>query len=191
MHRTISLFWLANVRAASFSSQANTSVGSLTSICVVSSLLKFVMILNLGGKHFVYRRYLSEKPEYASPPLQFSEIPVKLPSWRTGSIFPKSTLSDVYAMGAGYFALLTGRWRTLHHVTASPGKTGDIVVAMTGLLGFRAMEHCDALGEYFSVPAVSTILERFGDYTMEQLDHLFTATSIVEDLSMGTSVLEG
>ena len=27
------------------------------------------------------------------------------------------------------FALLTGRWRTLHHVTASPSKIGDIVRA--------------------------------------------------------------
>jgi hypothetical protein len=27
------------------------------------------------------------------------------------------------------FALLTGRWRTLHHITASPRKIGDIVKA--------------------------------------------------------------
>jgi hypothetical protein len=52
------------------------------------------------------------------------------------------------------------------------------------------IEHCDALGEYFSVSAATTILERSGEHTMEQLDHLFTATSIVEDLVTGTSVLE-
>jgi hypothetical protein len=60
---------------------------------------------------------------------------------RTDNTFQRS----LRCLGERGFALLTGRWRTLHHVTASPGKTGDIVVAMTGLLGFRAMEHCDAL----------------------------------------------
>jgi hypothetical protein len=32
-------------------------------------------------------------------------------------------------MGERGFALLTGRWRTLQHITASPSKTSDIARA--------------------------------------------------------------
>ena len=35
------------------------------------------------------------------------------------------------------FALVTGRWRTLHHVTASPSKIGDIVRAALVLTHFE------------------------------------------------------
>ncbi len=41
-------------------------------------------------------------------------------------------------LGERGFALLTGRWRTLHHVTASPSKIGDIVRAA---LVFTHFEH--------------------------------------------------
>ena len=40
-------------------------------------------------------------------------------------------------LGERGFALLTGRWRTLHHVTASPGKIGDIVRAALVLTHFE------------------------------------------------------
>jgi len=40
------------------------------------------------------------------------------------------TLSSVpRCLGERGFALLTGRWRTLHHITASPSKIGDIARA--------------------------------------------------------------
>jgi hypothetical protein len=35
------------------------------------------------------------------------------------------------------FALLTGRWRTLQHITASPGKIGDIARAALVLTRFE------------------------------------------------------
>ncbi|MEB3372462.1 transposase family protein [Saccharopolyspora mangrovi] len=38
-------------------------------------------------------------------------------------------LRSLRALGERGFALLTGRWRTLQHITASPRKTGDIVQA--------------------------------------------------------------
>jgi hypothetical protein len=40
-------------------------------------------------------------------------------------------------LGERGFALPTGRWRTLHHVTASPSKIGDIVRAALVLTHFE------------------------------------------------------
>lgn len=37
------------------------------------------------------------------------------------------------SLGERGFALLTGRWRTLHHITASPRKTGSIIQAALAL----------------------------------------------------------
>ena len=39
-------------------------------------------------------------------------------------------------LGERGFALLTGRWRALHHVTARPGKIGDAVRAALVLTHF-------------------------------------------------------
>ncbi len=38
-------------------------------------------------------------------------------------------------------ALLTGRWRTLQHITASPSKIGDIARATLDPHAFRARLH--------------------------------------------------
>ena len=38
-------------------------------------------------------------------------------------------LRGLRCLGERAFAVLTGRWRTLHHITASPSKIGDIVKA--------------------------------------------------------------
>jgi hypothetical protein len=40
-------------------------------------------------------------------------------------------------LGERGFALLTGRWRTLQHITASPSKIGDIVRAALVLTHFE------------------------------------------------------
>jgi hypothetical protein len=40
-------------------------------------------------------------------------------------------------LGERGFALLTGRWRTLHHITASPGRIGDIARAALVLTHFE------------------------------------------------------
>ena len=41
-------------------------------------------------------------------------------------------LRSLRCLGERGFALLTGRWRTLQHITASPSKIGDI--ARAGLI---------------------------------------------------------
>ena len=46
-------------------------------------------------------------------------------------------LRGLRCLGERGFALLTGRWRTLHHFTASPSKIGDIVKAALVLTYFE------------------------------------------------------
>jgi hypothetical protein len=46
-------------------------------------------------------------------------------------------LRGLRCLGERGFALLTGRWRTLHHTTASPRKIGDIVKAALVLTHFE------------------------------------------------------
>ncbi|MDQ3401956.1 MAG: IS5/IS1182 family transposase [Actinomycetota bacterium] len=46
-------------------------------------------------------------------------------------------LRGLRALGERGFAILTGRWRTLHHITASPSKIGDIVKAALVLTHFE------------------------------------------------------
>ena len=46
-------------------------------------------------------------------------------------------LRSLRCLGERGFALLTGRWRTLQHITASPGKIGDIARAALVLTHFE------------------------------------------------------
>jgi hypothetical protein len=46
-------------------------------------------------------------------------------------------LRGLRCLGERGFAILTGRWRTLHHITASPSKIGDIVKASLALTHFE------------------------------------------------------
>ncbi|WP_407924362.1 transposase family protein [Actinokineospora pegani] len=46
-------------------------------------------------------------------------------------------LRGLRALGERGFAILTGRWRTLHHITASPSKIGNIIKAALVLAHFE------------------------------------------------------
>ncbi|MEU4342393.1 transposase family protein [Nocardia sp. NPDC023852] len=46
-------------------------------------------------------------------------------------------LRGLRCLGERGFAVLTGRWRTLHHITAGPTKIGDIVEAALVLTHFE------------------------------------------------------
>ncbi len=46
-------------------------------------------------------------------------------------------LRGLRCLGERGFAVLTGRWRALHHTTASPSKIGDIVKAALVLTHFE------------------------------------------------------
>jgi len=71
-------------------------------------------------------------------------IPVKQPAGgrdldintRTRNALLRS-LRSLRCLGERGFALLTGRWRTLQHVTASPSRIGDIARAALVLTHFE------------------------------------------------------
>ena len=46
-------------------------------------------------------------------------------------------LRSLRCLGERGFALLAGRWRTLQHITASPGRIGDIACAALVLTHFE------------------------------------------------------
>jgi hypothetical protein len=68
-------------------------------------------------------------------------IPVKQPAdGRDLDITTRSRnalLRSLRCLGERGFALLTGRWRTLQHITASPSKIGDIARAALVLTHFE------------------------------------------------------
>lgn len=49
---------------------------------------------------------------------------------------------------------------------------------------------CEAIGDWLSVPAIHTVLERAAMYKHEAIETLFTMTSIMEDLETGRSSME-
>jgi hypothetical protein len=68
-------------------------------------------------------------------------IPVKQPAdgreLDIGTRTRNAVLRSLRCLGERGFALLTGRWRTLQHVTASPSKIGDIARAALVLTHFE------------------------------------------------------
>jgi DDE superfamily endonuclease len=68
-------------------------------------------------------------------------IPVKPPAGRGELDINTRTRNAIQrslrCLGERGFALLTGRWRTLRHITASPGKIGDIARAALVLTHFE------------------------------------------------------
>jgi hypothetical protein len=68
-------------------------------------------------------------------------IPVKQPpggrELDIGARTRNAILRSPRCLGERGLALLTGRWRTLQHITASPGKIGDIARAALVLTHFE------------------------------------------------------
>jgi len=93
----------------------------------------------------LYRTAAQKLPTLADPGYEGAGIgilmPVKQPhdgreldiSARTRNALQRS----LRCLGERRFALLTGRWRTLHHITASPSKISDIARAALVLTHFE------------------------------------------------------
>lgn len=68
-------------------------------------------------------------------------IPVRQPAdgreLDLGTRTRNAVLRSLRCLGERGFALLTQRWRTLQHITASPGKIGDIARAALVLTHFE------------------------------------------------------
>lgn len=54
----------------------------------------------------------------------------------------------------------------------------------------RQLAKGDSIFEYLSAAALNDLVEHHVDHSVEEFDHLFTITSIIEDLTTGKSVLE-
>jgi hypothetical protein len=82
----------------------------------------------------LYRAAATRLPTLADPGYDGAgigiHIPVRQPpSGRDLDISTRARNAlqrSLRCLGERGFALLTGRWRTLHHITASPSKIGDI-----------------------------------------------------------------
>jgi hypothetical protein len=71
-------------------------------------------------------------------PLTVVHIPVRQPaSKRELDIGTRTRNALLRCLGERGFALLTGRWRTLQHITVSPSKIGDIARAALVLTHFE------------------------------------------------------
>jgi hypothetical protein len=92
----------------------------------------------------LYRAAAAELPALADPGYDGAgigiHIPVKKPAGGRELDIDTRTrnalLRSLRCRGERGFALLTGRWRTLQHITASPGKIGDIACAALVLTHF-------------------------------------------------------
>jgi asparagine synthase (glutamine-hydrolysing) len=54
----------------------------------------------------------------------------------------------------------------------------------------RQVARCDRMSEILSLPSLHAVLEQCASRSVEQMDLLFTITSVVEDITTGSSVLE-
>jgi hypothetical protein len=93
----------------------------------------------------LYRAAATGLPTLADPGYDGAgigiHIPVKQPAngrdLDTGTRTRNAMLRSLRCLGERGFALLTGRWRTLQHITASPSKIGDIARAALILTHFE------------------------------------------------------
>jgi hypothetical protein len=93
----------------------------------------------------LYRAAAADLPTLADPGYEGAGlgilIPVKQPpgggELDVDTRIRNAILRSLRCLGERGFALLTGRWRTLQHITASPSKIGDIARAALVLTHFE------------------------------------------------------
>jgi hypothetical protein len=98
-----------------------------------------------GSVHDITAARLHALPALADPGYDGAgigiHIPVKQPSrgqeLDIDTCTRNALLRSLRCLGERGFALLTGRWRTLQHITASPCKIGDIARAALILTHFE------------------------------------------------------
>jgi hypothetical protein len=139
-----------------YSGKAHTHGGSIQAVTTPSGFPLWVCEAEPGSVHDItaarahalpalYRAAATGLPTLADPGYDGAgtgiHMPVKQPpdgrdldiSTRTRNAIQRS----LRCLGERGFALLTGRWRTLHHITASPSKIGDIARAALVLTHFE------------------------------------------------------
>ena len=131
-----------------YSGKAHTHGGNIQAVLAPDGFPLWISAVEPGSVHdltaarasalpVLYRAAAADLPTLADPGYDGAgigiHIPVKQPTdgrdldinTRTRNAIQRS----LRCLGERGFALLTGRWRTLHHITASPSKIGDITRA--------------------------------------------------------------
>jgi len=139
-----------------YSGKAHTHGGSIQAVLAPDGFPLWVSPVEPGSVHDItaarihalpalYLAAAADLPTLADPGYDGAGIgiliPVKQPAGgqeldidaRTRNAIQRS----LRCLGERGFALLTGRWRTLQHITASPGKIGDIARAALVLTHFE------------------------------------------------------
>jgi hypothetical protein len=138
-----------------YSGKAHTHGGNIQAVFAPDGFPLWVSPAEPGSAHDItaarvhalpalYQAAAADLPTLADPGYEGSGIgiliPVKQPAGgreldintRTRNAIQRS----LRCLGERGFALLTGRWRTLQHITASPSKIGDITRAALVLTHF-------------------------------------------------------
>ena len=108
-----------------YSGKAHTHGGSIQAVIAPGGFPLWVSGVEPGSVHD-----LTAARIHAFPALSGRELDINT---RTRNAIQRS----LRCLGERGFALLTGRWRTLQHITASPGKIGDIARAALVLTHFE------------------------------------------------------
>jgi hypothetical protein len=139
-----------------YSGKAHTHGGNIQAVTAPDGFPLWVSPVEPGSVHDItaarlhalptlYQAALADLPTLADQGYEGAgigvHIPVKQPpgaqeldvNTRTGNAIQRS----LRCLGERGFALLTGRWRTLQHITASPSKIGDIACAALILTHFE------------------------------------------------------
>jgi len=108
-----------------YSGKAHAHGGSIQAVLAPGGFPLWVSPAKPGSVHD-----LTAARIHAFPALSGRELDINT---RTRNAIQRS----LRCLGERGFALLTGRWRTLQHITASPGKIGDIARAALVLTHFE------------------------------------------------------
>ena len=139
-----------------YSGKAHTHGGNIQAVLAPDGFPLRVSEVEPGSVHDItaarvhalpalYRAAAAGLPTLAAPGYEGAGIgiliPVKQPAGGReldiGTRTRNALLRSLRCLGERGFALLTGRWRTLRHITASPGRIGDIVRAALVLTHFE------------------------------------------------------
>src|SRR5262249_44492540 len=137
-----------------YSGKAHAHGGNIQAVIAPSAFPLWVSEVEPGSVHDItaarihalpglYRAAAADLPTLADPGYDGAGlgilIPVKQPSGGTElDVNTRNAIQrSLRCLGERGFALLTGRWRTLQHITASPSKIGDIARAALVLTHFE------------------------------------------------------
>jgi hypothetical protein len=139
-----------------YSGKAHTHGGNIQAVAAPNGFPLWVSDVEPGSVHDItaarlhalpglYRAAAAHLPTLADPGYDGAgigiHIPVKQPAdgreLDIGTRTRNAVLRSLRCLGERGFALLTSRWRTLQHITASPSKIGDITRAALVLTHFE------------------------------------------------------